>query len=100
METNNSASINEDNADLKKLLLETQKVKQEVEKLNTHKLVKASNTLSGMMYFFFLKGIAFGFGTVVGATLVVSLLAYFLSFFELVPIIGDWVGRIVDQVQK
>lgn len=100
MASKNSHSDSVENSDLKSILLETQRVKQELVNLNSHKLVKASNSIPGMMYFLFLKGIAFGFGTVVGATLVVSILAYFLSFFELIPVIGDWVGRIVDQVQQ
>ncbi len=48
----------------------------------------------------FMGGIAWGFGTVVGGTLVILLIGYMLSKIELVPIIGDWVHAIIQEAQK
>ena len=48
----------------------------------------------------FAGGIAWGFGTVIGGTLVILLIGYLLSKVELIPIIGDWVRAITEEVQR
>ena len=45
-------------------------------------------------------GIAWGFGTVIGGTLVILLIGYILSKVELIPIIGDWIRAITEEVQR
>ena len=48
----------------------------------------------------FIKGLASGLGWIIGATLLVSLLTFFLSQIEFVPIIGDWVSRIILEIKS
>ncbi len=45
----------------------------------------------------FFVGVLTGLGSAVGATLVFAGLVYLLSKIDFVPIIGDWLGQIVDQ---
>lgn len=47
----------------------------------------------------FLRGVAFGFGSFLGATLVVSALIYSLSSINFIPIIGDWASQIAERIQ-
>ena len=47
----------------------------------------------------FLRGIAFGLGSVLGATLVVSLLIYSLASIDFIPIIGDWAAQIAERIR-
>jgi hypothetical protein len=47
----------------------------------------------------FLKGVITGFGGVVGATIVVGLLLWFLSIFDTVPLIGPLVKNVNETVQ-
>ena len=82
------------------ILLESQKIRAELEKLNSHKLLQTYNTTSGILLALFLKGMAFGLGTIIGATIIASVFIYFLSFFEVVPYIGNWVKRIIEVVGK
>jgi uncharacterized protein (DUF2062 family) len=46
----------------------------------------------------FLRGVASGFGSVIGATIVVAVLAYLLSNVELIPLIGSWLAELVEYV--
>ena len=46
----------------------------------------------------FLGGLAWGFGTVLGATIVAALVLFILSKLDTVPVIGDFISRILDQV--
>jgi hypothetical protein len=39
----------------------------------------------------FLRGLFFGFGSLVGATLVITLLIWILSLFDSIPVIGPYI---------
>ena len=45
------------------------------------------------------RGIFFGFGTVVGGTLFVALLLWLLSLFNQVPFIGDFIDMIRRSIE-
>lgn len=53
-----------------------------------------------MMKMSFLKGVATGFGGVVGATIVVALLVWALSLFDTVPLVGPMVDSIENTVNS
>ncbi|MTJ05356.1 MAG: hypothetical protein FH759_11780 [Sediminimonas qiaohouensis] len=78
---------------------EIARLTRELEKLNAHRFVKVHNSLWRLTGFQFLRGLAFGLGSVVGATILVSLLAWWVSQFEFLPIIGDWAAQIADQIE-
>lgn len=48
----------------------------------------------------FLRGIAFGLGSVLGATLVVSFVIYTLASIDFIPIIGEWAREIADMIKQ
>lgn len=75
-------------------------IRDELERLNAHPLLRAYANTPRMLYFMFLKGVAFGLGSVVGATIVVSVLVYLLSQIEFVPIVGEWVRALLDVIQQ
>lgn len=74
-------------------------LQQELKALHANPLFRAYNSLYRLIGFHFLKGIAFGLGSVLGATIVVSVLLYFLAQIEFIPIIGDWVKLIISEIQ-
>tara|TARA_B100000035_G_scaffold308185_1_gene312474 strand:- start:238 stop:501 length:264 start_codon:yes stop_codon:yes gene_type:complete len=47
-----------------------------------------------------IQGLASGLGWIIGATLLVSILTFFLSQIEFVPIIGEWVSRIIQEMKS
>lgn len=47
----------------------------------------------------FLKGLAFGFGSILGATVVVALFVYILSKFQFVPAVGDFVKNLLEYMK-
>jgi allophanate hydrolase subunit 1 len=54
------------------------KLQAEVSRLNSHRFIRMHNSTTRLLWFNFMRGLAFGLGSVIGATVLVSLLAYFL----------------------
>ncbi len=47
----------------------------------------------------FLRGVAFGLGQTVGAVLLLALLAWLLSQLQVVPVLGEWIARLLEAIQ-
>ena len=47
-----------------------------------------------------IQGLASGLGWIIGATLLVSTFTFFLSQIEFVPIIGEWVSRVIQEIKS
>lgn len=77
-----------------------ERLTQEVERLNTHRFVTLHNRPMRLLFFQFARGLAFGLGSVIGATLLVSILVWWFSQFEFLPVIGDWVREVIDQIES
>lgn len=70
----------------------------EAKRLNDHRYMRIHNSYFSLLGYQFLRGVAFGLGSVVGATIVVSFLAYFLSEIDFIPIIGEWASQIAKEI--
>jgi len=75
-------------------------IRHALETLNQHKFVRLFNSTPKMLWFQFLRGVAFGLGSVVGATIVVSILLTLLAQVEFIPIIGEWTQQIIEEIKK
>ncbi len=72
----------------------------EVRRLNGHRFVKLHNSVPRLVFFQFMRGLAFGLGSVVGATALVSLAAFWLSQIEFLPVIGNWATQIAEMIRQ
>lgn len=72
---------------------------RELNKLNQHRFVNLHNSIPKLLGFQFIKGLAFGLGSVLGATVLVSILVYFLSQMDFIPIIGEWTQEIMTTLK-
>lgn len=77
-----------------------QRLAAEVERLNSHRFVIVHNSLWRLIGFQFVRGLAFGLGSVVGATLLVSAVGWWLSQFEFLPLIGDWMVILSEEFER
>jgi len=48
----------------------------------------------------FTRGIFFGFGTVLGGTVLIALLLWLLGQFVVIPFIGDYIRNIIDAINQ
>lgn len=80
------------------LTTEIAALRAELARLNAHRFVAMHDSLPKLVWFNFLRGLAFGLGSVVGATVLVSLAVYALSQIDFIPIIGDWARQIAAEI--
>ena len=82
------------------LASEVHALRTEVARLNSHRFVRLHNNLPRLLAFNFARGLAVGLGTVLGASVLLSVLVWSLSQIEFLPIIGDWAAEIARQMRS
>ena len=78
---------------------ENTKIVEQLKQLNQHRFVRAHDSWVGLIVFNLVRGLAFGLGSVIGATLLVSIFIYFLSSIDFIPILGEYARDIIDILQ-
>ena len=78
---------------------EVRALRQELTHLREHKMVLLYQSLPRVLLFRFASGMAVGLGTVIGATVLLSLIVWMLSQIEFIPIIGEWSVQIADEIE-
>ena len=76
------------------------RLSHEVARLNSHRFVRIHNSTLALVWYQFLRGLAFGLGTAIGATALVSVLVLAMRQIEFVPILGDLASRIIAEIQQ
>ncbi|WP_299846137.1 DUF5665 domain-containing protein [uncultured Roseovarius sp.] len=74
------------------------KLTTELHVLNKHRFIRMHNSVWRLVSFQFLRGLAFGLGSVMGATVLLSVLVYWLAQFEWLPLVGDWLGELAREI--
>lgn len=71
-----------------------------LEKINSQTFFRIYNSIWRLLWVNFLRGLAFGLGSVLGATILVSVLILILHQIEFVPILGEWAVKLITEVEK
>lgn len=87
-------------SDTEQLAREVSKLRAEVARLNGHRFMRIQNSAWRLIGHQVLSGLFLGLGTVLGATILVSVLAYFLSQIELLPLVGEWASEVLRQIEE
>lgn len=75
------------------------KLTTELATLNKHRFIRVHNSLWRLILFQFTRGLAFGLGSVLGASILVSLLVWWLAQFEFIPILGDYTKQLIEWIE-
>ena len=78
---------------------EIKKLSEAIKSLNNNNIFKIYNSTKKILFISFLKGLASGLGWIIGATILVSLLTYTLSQIEFIPILGDMVSQLIEEIE-
>jgi hypothetical protein len=79
---------------------EVRALREELAFLRRHRMFLLYQSVPRVLMFRFATGMAVGLGTVIGATVLLSLLVWLLSQVELIPIIGDWAAEIARTISE
>jgi hypothetical protein len=71
-----------------------------IETLNDHNLMRIYSSSWWIIWTNFLRGLAFGLGSVIGASILVYITVQVLAQIEFVPILGDWALRLISEIEK
>lgn len=74
-------------------------LEETINNLLKHNFFKIHSSFWNLLFISLLRGLASGLGWVLGATILVSLLTYTLSQIEFIPILGDWVSRLIIEIE-
>jgi hypothetical protein len=74
-------------------------LRRELQRLNNHRFIKIHNSWWRLVMFQFVRGLALGLGTVVGASILVSVVGFLLARIDFIPIIGEWAVEIARQIE-
>lgn len=75
-------------------------LREEIARIRRSRAFRMQDSLGHMLGVQFLRGLAFGLGSVIGATAVVSALVYALSQIDLIPIVGPVIGDWAKEIAK
>ena len=78
---------------------EIKKLSEAIKSLNNNNIFKIYNSTKKILFVSFIKGLASGLGWIIGATILVSLLTYILSQIEFIPILGDIVSQLIQEIE-
>ena len=71
-----------------------------IETLNDHNLMRIYSSSRRIIWTNFLRGLAFGLGSVIGASILVYITVQILAQIEFIPILGDWALRLISEIGK
>ncbi len=77
------------------LSAELEKLRQEIADLNDQNFMRMHSSWPRFIFMNLVRGLIIGFGSVVGATLLVYVLIEFLSNIDFIPVLGQWAREIV-----
>lgn len=81
------------------LISEIEQLRREFERMNNHRFIRLHDSIWRLGLFQLYRGLAFGLGSVLGATILVSLLGYMLASIDFIPVLGDWATQILEEIQ-
>ena len=71
-----------------------------LEELKEHNFMKIHESSWRFLYFNLLRGLAIGLGSLIGATLLVSILLAILAQIEFIPILGNYAHQVIEIIEK
>ena len=79
---------------------EIKKLSEAIKSLNNNNIFKIYNSTKKILFISFLKGLSSGLGWIIGATILVSILTFALSQIQFIPILGEWVSKLITEIRK
>lgn len=82
------------------LVEEVRAVRDEVRRLNEKRFFRIESSLWRVASWSLVRGLAFGLGSVLGATILLSVLVTMLSSIDFIPVLGDLAQQLIEEIQS
>jgi len=79
---------------------EVRALRDEIKRLNEQRYFQVESSLLQIAFWNIIRGLAWGFGSVLGATILISFLIRMLGSIDFIPILGDWAQQIIQQIEQ
>ncbi len=77
-----------------------ERLEKSINNITKHNFFKIHSSLKMLLLVNLLKGLVSGLGWVLGATILVSFLTFVLSQIEFIPILGEWVSKLIKEINN
>ena len=77
-----------------------ERLEKSINNITKHNFFKIHSSLKMLLLVNLLKGLVSGLGWVLGATILVSFLTFVLSQIEFIPILGEWVSKLMKEINN
>jgi hypothetical protein len=78
---------------------ELEALRAEVKRLNEQRYFRYESSFFWVAVWSLARGLFFGLGSALGATILLAFLVRMLGSIDFIPILGDWAEQIIDEIQ-
>ena len=78
---------------------ELEALRAEVKRLNEQRYFRIESSLMRVAGWSLVRGLAFGLGSALGATILLAFVVRMLGSIDFIPILGDWAQQIIQEIQ-
>jgi hypothetical protein len=82
------------------LVDEVRALRREVRRLNEQRYFRIESSFWQVALWSLVRGLAFGLGSVLGASILLSLVISFLASVDFIPVLGYWAQQLIDEIQR
>ena len=75
------------------------KLEKTIQEFSRHNFFNINSSFRKIFLVSLFRGLVSGFGWVLGATILVSLFTYTLSQIEFIPILGELVSELIEEIE-
>lgn len=81
------------------LRAEVEALRAEVRRLNEQRYFRIESSLWQVAFWNLVRGLSWGVGSVLGATILISFVIQMLGSIDFIPVLGDWGQRLIEEIQ-
>lgn len=79
---------------------ELEALRAEIKRLNEQRYFRYESSLFWVALWSLVRGLFFGLGSALGATILLAIFIRMLGSIDFIPILGDWAEQIINEIQS
>lgn len=79
---------------------ELEALRAEVKRLNEQRYFRYESSVFWVMIWSLMRGLFFGLGSALGATILLAFVVRMLGSIDFIPILGDWAQQVIEEINQ